>query len=475
MGLKCVFLYDFFIGTFYFVLLLLLANWFRKKYVSKNLQEIFKYAFALKLIAALLYILYHQFIFGGGDTFFYYLNGRYIAEYQNWNLVSLVSNLFVAKLNDDSQMLHEIEWVYSLDNFAYNPGLYMIVKISAFLNYFAFNSILSTSLLFATITFFSVWFIFVTFIKVYSGLDKPLAFAFLFYPSIIFWGNSISKDSICICCVSLIFAGFLNLFVIKNYKKKMLGLCSIIISFYILAVVKTYIALSFLPAIILWIGLHFNGKIKNLNIRKITLPIAITIILFVSFIAASNFLSLDARFGGGDTVADKIKIQQTNLQNNAGSAYSLGVDASNTLVLIPFAIAATLFRPFIWEVSNPFMLLSFLESLIITIFCYFIFIKWGFIKAVKAILADNFMTFTIVFTLIFAVGVGSSSGNFGTLVRYKIPCLPFFGATLIILFKKFTNSISYINQTWLHKFLAKYFLGQQPPTRIQKQFKHNMV
>jgi hypothetical protein len=39
----------------------------------------------------------------------------------------------------------------------------------------------------------------------------------------------------------------------------------------------------------------------------------------------------------------------------------------------------------------------------------------------------------MVFVLILAFGVGTNSGNFGTLVRYKIPLIPFFLSSLFIM------------------------------------------
>ncbi|NNF02533.1 MAG: hypothetical protein HKN22_07590 [Bacteroidia bacterium] len=42
------------------------------------------------------------------------------------------------------------------------------------------------------------------------------------------------------------------------------------------------------------------------------------------------------------------------------------------------------------------------------------------------------MTFCIIFSLFFAFSVGLSTSNFGSLVRYKIPLLPFFVAALFI-------------------------------------------
>jgi hypothetical protein len=49
------------------------------------------------------------------------------------------------------------------------------------------------------------------------------------------------------------------------------------------------------------------------------------------------------------------------------------------------------------------------------------------------IVKDPNLTFCLVFSIIFAFAVGISSYNFGALSRYKIPCLPFYAAALVIL------------------------------------------
>jgi hypothetical protein len=50
------------------------------------------------------------------------------------------------------------------------------------------------------------------------------------------------------------------------------------------------------------------------------------------------------------------------------------------------------------------------------------------------IVKDPYVLFCLVFSLIFAFAVGISSYNFGALSRYKIPCLPFYGAFILILY-----------------------------------------
>ena len=49
------------------------------------------------------------------------------------------------------------------------------------------------------------------------------------------------------------------------------------------------------------------------------------------------------------------------------------------------------------------------------------------------IFQNHLLTFSFFFSILFAYSVGLTTSNFGALVRYKIPCIPFFIATLFIM------------------------------------------
>ena len=63
---------------------------------------------------------------------------------------------------------------------------------------------------------------------------------------------------------------------------------------------------------------------------------------------------------------------------DAGSGYSLGeLDGTfgSMIRLSPQAINVSLFRPYLWEVKNPLMLLSALESFLLLLLCVYIIVK----------------------------------------------------------------------------------------------------
>jgi len=125
---------------------------------------------------------------------------------------------------------------------------------------------------------------------------------------------------------------------------------------------------------------------------------------------------------------------------DAGSGYSLGeLDGSfeSMLRLGPQAVNVSLFRPYIWEVKNLLMLLSALESFFFLLFCLYILFKVN-IRIVECFLNPD-ITFCFLFSICFAFAVGVSTYNFGTLVRYKIPLLPFFAVCLILILNHYSN------------------------------------
>ncbi len=120
-----------------------------------------------------------------------------------------------------------------------------------------------------------------------------------------------------------------------------------------------------------------------------------------------------------------------------GSAYDLGniePTVPGMLSKFPAAVNVTLFRPYVWESKKIIVLLSAIEALFFIYFTLLVFFRNGFFKTLSWIFTNPNLLFCFVFTLIFAFAVGISSYNFGALSRYKIPCLPFYGAFLVILF-----------------------------------------
>lgn len=106
----------------------------------------------------------------------------------------------------------------------------------------------------------------------------------------------------------------------------------------------------------------------------------------------------------------------------------------------PIATISGIYRPFLWEARNPFIVLAALEGAFLFLFMLYVIFKIGFFKFFRRIFADPFLIFSFSFVIIFGFGVGLATANFGALVRYKFPLLPFFVTSLFVLSKEFKSS-----------------------------------
>jgi hypothetical protein len=84
------------------------------------------------------------------------------------------------------------------------------------------------------------------------------------------------------------------------------------------------------------------------------------------------------------------------------------------------------FRPFLWEASSAFMLLSALEGTVLMALLFrFIFLSGSITKQIQFVRKNEILVFAFVFVLVFGFFVGFSSVLFNVLIRFKAPLLPF--------------------------------------------------
>ena len=388
-------------------------------------------ALTVKIFGALAVGLIYQFYYGGGDTFNYHSHGsRHIWE-------AFVDSPIkgIRLLTNDGNNYTDVYRYASKILFFTDPGSYAIVKVAAVLDLITFSSYSSTAMLFAVISFIGVWMFFLTFYEQYPELHRWLAIASFFIPSVFFWGSGLLKDTITIGCLGIATYQAYRIFIKKNFSLRHMLLLTL--SLYGMYVIKIYILLTFLPAIIVWVFLANLDSIKSKVLRIMLAPFTISCAIILGYFAMLK-AGEDNKKYALNNLAKTAQITAYDIRyytgRDAGSGYSLGeLDGTfnSMLKLAPKAINVSLFRPYLWEVRNPLMLLSAVESALLLFLCIYILFK----KKLKIFNAfSNFnVLFAMIFSISFAFAVGVSTFNFGTLVRYKIPLLPFFLIALILI------------------------------------------
>ena len=79
--------------------------------------------------------------------------------------------------------------------------------------------------------------------------------------------------------------------------------------------------------------------------------------------------------------------------------------------------------------------MSSLESLALMLLTAYVFLKAGPLKFFTIIFSNSMIFFCFFYSVLFALFVGATTLNFGTLVRYKIPCLPFYIVAILLIWE----------------------------------------
>jgi hypothetical protein len=424
---------DLFLTPVYLIIIYLFAYLVRSKVTDINTKKYFIPALTLKFVGAICVGLIYYFYYAWGDTKRYFAVGKvfYQAFHEDF---SLGVKLLLSDANNPPAEVMKYIW-----RMPYIGGetTFFISKITGLLNLISFNTYSVTALFFAIISFSGIWALYQTFYKIYPFLHKEFAVAVLFIPSVFFWGSGILKDPISLAALGwFVFGFYFGVILRKNILKSIIIL---IISVFILKSVKIYILLSIIPPAILWAYFIYNDKIKSAFLRLIIKPVLFMVALIVVYLGITKFTGEESEYAL-QNISTRSSITSGYIEKRTeevgGSGYKLAaMDGSirSMIINFPLAVNVALYRPYLWEVRNPIMLLSAFESTWIIIITIMAFTKNGVFQSFRIIMNNNFILFCLIFSLIFGFAVGFSTLNFGSLVRYKIPLIPFYIAAMFVL------------------------------------------
>ncbi len=432
--------YDILVSILYLFLVYALAFLVRSYYTENVFyRRFFIPGLTAKIIGGLAFAMVYTYYYTyGGDSMAYYEDATSITNYFFHDAINALSVLW----NPENVSAPEAQELVRQFRLEHKGTEFPVVRAASILNILGMNSYFSTTILFASCSFFGVWHFFLVFAKRYPHIAKQLAIAVLFIPSVFFWGSGIMKDSMVIGFLGVMLYSidrFLEAGVKRFFWAMVILLCGQIIFS-----VKAYVVIALAPAIVIWVVLSVKDRIKNKFVRGIIVPV-LMVISVLGMALSIEFLgryqerySLENFFNSAYSMQTWHYQEGENTSDNhgRGSSYTLGdyePTILGTLKKFPAAVNATFFRPYFWEVKNVAMLASAIESFVMLLFTLFIFIGLGFFRVLKLLLKDPFLLMSFSFAIFFAFAVGFTSYNFGALGRYKIPCIPFFVASLLIL------------------------------------------
>lgn len=433
---------DIFLVPACILLLLMLVYPIRKKYRNTPLEKYFMPALFLRFFFVFVYASIIQFYYGYGDTSLYYVGVQDMHNALNTDF-SIWKDLY---LKLDLKSDNPIYSYFMYDNGAYthlymaNTSNYMVPRFALPFSMIFANSYLCICFCLSLYSFAGCWRIFKMFTEMYPKLHKKFAIGILFLPSILFWGGSLLKDSICMGSMGLaLYAAYSIVF---KQRKIFASSVILVITCFLLSQIKPYILLCMVPAFMLWIFLQFKNKIEDRTLRRIAG------VLFALLAAGAGFYALQAITQSemlSQYSSEKLLQTVQGIQGSfttpegSGSNFSVGQvsdSPGNLALLFPLGVVATFYRPFLWESGSPLMLISGLEAFGFLYLTYLAFRRIGFKRFFSLLMSDSTAVFCLVFSLMFAGIVGVTTTNFGALARYKIPCLSFYLFMLFIVMDK---------------------------------------
>ena len=405
-------------------------------FLAGNKQPFRRYymlGLACKLLGGFMFGMVYIYYYGGGDT------TRYFTGASNFFRTFIGSPAAGLHVLSNAEMFPEI-----FDN---SPTVRTVQQLAGVVNLFSFNSFWICTLWFSVLSFAGIWKMFRAFSKVYPTLHREIAIACLFVPGVFFWSSGLMKDTLAVFGVGLMTGAVVEMFMLREKNLVKNGLL-LALGFAVVMAVKAYIVIALCGSFALYFFIGTVERIKNPFLKVAAFPFLGTVMaagLYLGYGTIQESLQKFALESVIETAQEyndyHHRISDKKAKGNrTGSDYDLGVDFSSPAGLVaafPLAVNVTYFRPYLWETRNPVMLLSAAESAVILYFALFLLFKMGLFGLFRGIMADAHVLMCLTFSLGFGFAVGLSSGNFGTLVRYKTVSVPFFLLAGIIMWYNF--------------------------------------
>ena len=408
----------------------------RKNIMIKRAPEYRFYLWGLfaKLAGAVAFSLIYFYYYRGGDTISYFYSGVAMRNMATTHPMEYIREMLGSN-TIDNWLSYPYDAARPYKYVFLDDRTFLVIRFISLLCFITLRSYVVTTILVASVTYFGVWAGYRTFVSYFPSLAGKLAIGFLFLPSVLFWGSSILKDTFTFSATCLWVHAVDEVF----FKKcGLIGNWSaIVLSGLTLILIKPYIFMILLPATILWLLYYRLSRLKNKMVKFVLVPV-LAAGLFGATIAALTGLSGQLGKFALDDALTTIQATQDDLLNNksyGSNSFDIGlVDGTWQSVLskFPQAVNAALFRPYIFEARSATMVISGLEDLLILGLAVFSIIRAGPVFFLRCIRSIPLLLLCFSFTLFFAFIVGITTPNFGAMVRFRIPMMPFFVSMLYI-------------------------------------------
>jgi hypothetical protein len=284
--------------------------------------------------------------------------------------------------------------------------------------------------------------VFSAFRDAHKGSSPQRLFAAtVLFPSIAFWTAALHKEAFCLMGMGLFLTAWR-----AALQLKIRALFFAPLGLLLLVMFRA----PTLPPLVLGIVVHFVvDRARRVRGPEATLVAPVYLAVGLAMVALgmvwitriSPNLSLDH-------LSETVAVQQRAWGGiQGGSSFDVDAPSAETigsqLAGAPLALVNALLRPQLFDVRNPLLLISALEMTAITWLLLRVFRLHGVRGAFLRIQRSPFLMMCTVVTVVGCTFVGLTTRNFGSMARYRVPFLPFYGTLLAVL----TQQCSLVPQT----------------------------
>lgn len=344
--------------------------------------------------------LYH---YSGTDAETFHHDG--ITEYHLLfnNPREYFSNIF--RTNNNFSGFLEIK-----DSFWNNLRTSLIIKLLSIFNIFSRGNFFINTIFYNFFVFFGSVALYKTFINIFADKKIILILCLFLLPSTLYFTAGIQKDGLIFLAIAI---STYNLFyLIKERKFLLKRLLWIIIAFIIILLLRNFVFIALIPAIVAWV-------IAEKNKRFI---ISVFLIVYGFFIILFFWTgSLSPRLDLPEYVSER-QIAFIEIAKGGNSSININPlfpDFRSFLNNAPQAINHSLMRPYLTEKFNLLYI-----PVAIEIFIYeLVFLLFLFYRS-KNKSSEPFIYFVIFFSLTMFLMIGYTVPIMGAIVRYRSIYLP---------------------------------------------------
>ena len=341
-----------------------------------------------------------------GDTIQYFADARQLAQLAYHQPLDYLSVLLGQQRPPVSLAFQD------------QPRALFFAKVVSIFNLITHNNYWITSAYLSLLSFLGSWTLANYLARQFPAQRYAAAIAFLWYPSVVFWGSGVLKESLAVAAIAIIVYEVLRL-TATEHQRKTRGVMLLIIAAGVLWKIKYYYAGVLFPTLLAAVIAQAVGQYQ----RTLTFPM-----FFISWLALIVVASLLHPVLALDNLVEVLlynhnAIVRISDATNVIHFQGLNEHPDSFWRNLPLAVVSGLFRPWIGDGTTVLSWAAGVEN------TGLLLVGLGAaVNGWRVTMRDTdrlWIVAAITYVIVLGSLLAFASPNFGSLVRYKVAFFPF--------------------------------------------------